>query len=451
MANNSQVNQTVENDDMAYASMAALQQQEELERDAYNRGDMTAAYSADTYQDAINLPADKTQNSTAMTLENSLETMPNNNATKDVLPEDTKDAIPEKKYNNIFASMFHKVASVFGTDSAIGSKFEEVANQLEDRYGTDAHEVQQESMEARLQRGRDSIAANALNKKSVSKSEMTDTKSKSEDYIPTAEKQSLRDEQLKASNKHMKESADLAVSDDDFLSMKDAKDSKFQVMTSSMNVMGRELQMDSAVRLTPDDATAEDYSDVANNYMTMARGVKAYNDEALKGINEKYKDDPEKLEIAKAGLGNLMTHASENMYGIIGDSNKMNNFLSEADKKELDDMHLQGVTTTYSDYVKEHQLEPEKNTGLDKTMDKTVDKESDMSVVKSDKSDNKTNGYTTGTVGVTSRVAQMENATKARKNDLSTANRGQMAEDKFKHILDKANAPESSYDMDMGK
>lgn len=460
MANNNQVNQTVENDDMAYASMAALQQQEELERDAYNRGDMTAAYSADTYQDAINLPVDKTQNPTAMTLEHSSETMPNNNATKDVLsdntnnvlPEDTKDAIPEKKYNNIFASMFHKVASVFGTDSAIGSKFEEVANQLEDRYGTDAHEVQQEAMEARMQRGNGSIATDASNVKTTSvEAETQGVKSKSEDYTPTAEKQSLRDEQLKASNKHMKESADLAVSDDDFLSMKDAKDSKFQVMTSSMNVMGRELQMDSAVRLTPDDATAEDYSDVANNYMTMARGVKAYNDEALKGINEKYKDDPEKLETAKAGLGNLMTHASENMYGIIGDSNKMNNFLSEADKKELDNMHLQGVTTTYSDYVKEHQLEPEKNTGLDKTMDKTVDKESDMSVVKSDKSDNKINGYTTGTVGVTSRVAQMENATKARKNDLSTANRGQMAEDKFKHILDKANAPESSYDMDMGK
>lgn len=458
MANNNQVNQTVENDDMAYASMAALQQQEELERDAYNRGDMTAAYSADTYQDAINLPADKMQNPTAMTLENPSETMPNNNvtankdATKDVSPENTKDVTTEKKYNNIFASMFHKVATVFGTDSAIGSKFEEVANQLEDRYGTDAHVVQQEAMEARMQRGNGSIATDASNVKTTSaKSETQGVKSKSEDYTPTAEKQSLRDEQLKASNKHMKESADLAVSDDDFLSMKDAEDSKFQVMTSSMNVMGRELQMDSAVRLTPDDATAEDYSDVANNYMTMARGVKAYNDEALKGINEKYKDDPEKLETAKAGLGNLMTHASENMYGIIGDSNKMNNFLSEADKKELDNMHLQGVTTTYSDYVKEHHLEPEKNTGLDKTMDKTVDKESDMSVVKSDKSDNKTNGYTTGTVGVTSRVAQMENATKARKNDLSTANRGQMAEDKFKHILDKANAPESSYDMDMGK
>lgn len=458
MANNNQVNQTVENDDMAYASMAALQQQEELERDAYNRGDMTAAYSADTYQDAINLPVDKMQNPTAMTLENPSETMPNNNvtankdATKDVSSENTKDVTTEKKYNNIFASMFHKVATVFGPDSAIGAKFEEVANQLEDRYGTDAHVVQQEAMEARMQRGNGSITTDASNVKTTSaKSEAQDVKSKSEDYTPTAEKQSLRDEQLKASNKHMKESADLAVSDDDFLSMKDAKDSKFQVMTSSMNVMGRELQMDSAVRLTPDDATAEDYSDVANNYMTMARGVKAYNDEALKGINEKYKDDPEKLETAKAGLGNLMNHASENMYGIIGDSNKMNNFLSEADKKELDNMHLQGVTTTYSDYVKEHQLEPEKNTGLDKTMDKTVDKESDMSVVKSDKSDNKANGYTTGTVGVTSRVAQMENATKARKNDLSTANRGQMAEDKFKHILDKANAPESSYDMDMGK
>ena len=456
MANNNQVNQTVENDDMAYASMAALQQQEELERDAYNRGDMNAAYSADTYQDAMNLPTDKMQNPAAMTLENQSETMPENDAssnkdvTKDVASEDTKDATTEKKYNNVFASMFHKVAIVFGPDSAIGSKFEEVANQLEDRYGTDAHVVQQEAMEARMQRGNGSIATDASNVKTTSaEAETQGAKSKSEDYIPTVEKQSSREEQLEASNEHMKESADLAVSDDDFLSMKDAKDSKFQVMTSSMNVMGRELQMDSAVRLTPDDATAEDYSDVANNYMTMARGVKAYNDEALKGINEKYKDDPEKLETAKAGLGNLMNHASENMYGIIGDSNKMNNFLSEADKKELDNMHLQGVTTTYSDYVKEHQLEPEKNTGLDKTADKTVDKTADK---ESEKSDSKTNGYTlASTAGVTSRVAQMENATKARKNDLSAANRGQMAEDKFKHILDKANAPESSYDMDMGK
>lgn len=456
MANNNQVNQTVENDDMAYASMAALQQQEELERDAYNRGDMNAAYSADTYQDAINLPADKMQNPAAMTLEHQSETMPENDvtpnkdATKDVSSENTKDATTEKKYNNVFASMFHKVATVFGPDSAIGSKFEEVANQLEDRYGTDAHVVQQEAMEARMQRGNGSIAMDASNVKATSaESETPGTKSKSEDYTPTAEKQSSREEQLKASNEHMKESADLAVSDDDFLSMKDAKDSKFQVMTSSMNVMGRELQMDSAVRLTPDDATAEDYSDVANNYMTMARGVKAYNDEALKGINEKYKDDPEKLETAKAGLGNLMNHASENMYGIIGDSNKMNNFLSEADKKELDNMHLQGVTTTYSDYVKEHQLEPEKNTGLDKTVDKTVEKTTDK---EAEKADSKTNGYTlTSTAGVTSRVTQLENATKARKNDLNTANRGQMAEDKFKHILDKANAPESSYDMDMGK
>lgn len=456
MANNNQVNQTVENDDMAYASMAALQQQEELERDAYNRGDMTAAYSADTYQDAINLPADKTQNPAAMTLEQKSETMTKNDATankdatSDVVHDDTKNATTEKKYNNIFASMFHKVATVFGPDSAIGSKFEEVANQLEDRYGTDAHVVQQEAMEARMQRGNGSIATDASNVKTTSaEAETQDAKSKSEDYTPTAEKQSFREEQLKVSNDHMKRSADLAVSDDDFLSMKDAKDSKFQVMTSSMNVMGRELQMDSAVRLTPDDATAEDYSDVANNYMTMARGVKAYNDEALKGINEKYKDDPEKLETAKAGLGNLMTHASENMYGIIGDSNKMNNFLSEADKKELDNMHLQGVTTTYSDYVKEHQLEPEKNTGLNKTADKTVDKATDK---EAEKADSKTNGYTlTSTSGVTSRVSQLENATKARKNDLSTANRGQMTEDKFKHILDKANAPESSYDMDMGK
>lgn len=454
MANNNQVNQ--ENDDMAYASMAALQQQEELERDAYNRGDMNAAYSADTYQDAMNLPADKTQNPAAMTLEHQSETMPQNDATvnedatKDVSSENTKDATTEKKYNNIFASMFHKVATVFGPDSAIGAKFEEVANQLEDRYGTDAHAVQQEAMEARMQRGNGSIATDASNVKTTSaEAETQGAKSKSEDYTPTAEKQSSREEQLKESNDHMKKSADLAVSDDDFLSMKDAKDSKFQVMTSSMNVMGRELQMDSAVRLTPDDATAEDYSDVANNYMTMARGVKAYNDEALKGINEKYKDDPEKLETAKAGLGNLMNHASENMYGIIGDSNKMNNFLSEADKKELDNMHLQGVTTTYSDYVKEHQLEPEKNTGLDKTADKTVDKTADK---EAEKSDSKTNGYTlTSTSGVTSRVSQLENATKARKNDLNTANRGQMAEDKFKHILDKANAPESSYDMDMGK
>lgn len=463
MANNNQVNQTVENDDMAYASMAALQQQEALEQDAYNRGDMNAAYSADTYQNAMNPPVQNAinlsddemkKNPVAMTLESSSTNVSNGDVTNDVSQDDTKDATSEKKYNNVFASMFHKVANVFGTESAIGSKFEEVANQLEDRYGTDADEVQQKAMEARVQRSENGVkTTNTSNvEDTVSESKTDNAKSKSEDYTPTVEKQSSRDEQLKASNDNMKKSADLAVSDDDFLSMKDAKDSKFQVMTSSMNVMGRELQMDSAVRLMPDDATAEDYSDVANNYMTMARGVKAYNDEALKGINEKYKDDPEKLETAKAGLSNLMTHASESMYGIIGDANKSNNFLSEADKKELDEMNLQGVSTKYSDYVKEHQLEPDSSKGANKAVDKTVDKAVDASDVKSDKSDNKANDYAlTDNSGVTSRVAQIENVTKSRKNDLNMANRSQMAEDRFKHILDKSNVSESSYDMDMGK
>lgn len=459
MANNNQVNQTVENDDMAYASMAALQQQEELEKDAYNRGDMNAAYSADTYQNAISgqncivegvdeankamKNLQQTHDDTQLDVSDIASTNPypmGKTSQEDGIIVDSedeqKDATTEKKYNNVFASMFHKVANVFGADSAIGSKFEEVANQLEERYGTDADEVQQEAMDARLQRGDGVKATNTSNVEDTT-SETKDTKSKSEDYTPTVEKQTSRDEQLKVSNDNMKKSADLAVSDDDFLSMKDAKDSKFQVMTSSMNVMGRELQMDSAVRLMPDDATAEDYSDVANNYMTMARGVKAYNDEALKGINEKYKDDPEKLETAKAGLSNLMTHASENMYGIIGNANKSDNFLSEADKKELDEMNLQGVTTKYSDYVKEHQLEPDTSKGAEKVVDKTA---------------GKTNDYTfTGNSCVTSRVTQIENATKARKNDLNTTNRSQMAEDRFKHILDKSNVPESSYDMDMGK
>lgn len=440
MADNNTVNQTVENDDMAYASMAALQQQEELEQDAYNRGDMDMAYSADTYQTAIDGQTN---------LEVS-EDLQRGEASADVLDNVQADATEEKKYNNVFASMFHKVANVFGTDSAIGSKFEEVANSLEERYGTDAHEVQEQAMQARMNRGTLNQDDSSYTTTTTSAEQMQTDKSPSEDYTPTVEKQSSRDEQLKESNDNMKKSADLAVQDDDFLSMKDAKDGKFQTMSSSMNVMGRELQMNAAVKLMPDNATAEDYSDVSNSYMTMARGIKAYNDEALEGINAKYKDDPEKLETAKAGLGNLMNHASENLYGIIGESNKSNNFLSDADKKELDAMNLQGVTTKYSDYVKENNLEPQTSKSVE-----SVAKTSDTKADDVTKSDEKTieSTFTGGSkqTGITSRVAQRETATASRKADATTANRGQIAEDRFKNILDKENTTESSFDMCFGK
>lgn len=322
---------TPEEEAMLQQSMTALQQQEEMEQEAYANGDMNSLYGVDSYQ-----------------------VMPNNDGAAIVdadanLPEVDPEVTAQQqqdaassKYTNVFASLFNKLSTVFGEDSAIGSKLKEIADNLQGTYGQNAEEVQQQAMQERMMRGQSGLQGDV-----------------SETYVPDAQTQAQWQEQQDLSNQNMIENADTLVQNDEFVKLADAKDGDFDRMTSGMTIMHQRLGEDAMVQLSAMDSGAEQKASVANNYMTMMRGIKSYNDEALSGIETKYADDPEKLELAKQGLGNLMSRAADKAYAATAGDNYGFDFLSEKDVQELDAMQLQGVDKTYSQYVAENHLQPQ--------------------------------------------------------------------------------------------
>lgn len=425
-------NQQAEYDAMVQQSMAALQNQEQLEQEAYVTGNTADLY--DVYDSSVSAE------SMPMNVE-TVESETAEQALPDVDPTVTEQqavAGEKPQFSNVFAKLFGTLANAFGKDSAIGSKLQEVAEQLDGIYSQDASAIQQEAIDA----------LNGTNQADTEGFVATDMQSGEGVYVPTAEEQQERQEALDFSNQNMRESAQLVAANDEFVDMADVKDKDFKYMDSSMNVMRIRLGEKAMGSLSAVDVGAKEKSDVANDYMTMVRGLKTYNDTALTEIETKYQDDPEKLEKAKQGLGNMMSRAGNQVYNIVGNANRQYDFLSEQDKAELDELQLQGLDKTYSEYVDENKLEPQQKEDMTMYANaEQVDVEAGNELIKfseSSKSDMKSLGTTKGTqtLSVESRTA-VQNANKTVVSTLGQS-RGQMAENVFDTVLKNEEAAKQS-------
>lgn len=423
---------------MLQQSMAALQQQEEMEKDAYLRGDTSALYSADSYQM-------QNQAGTGEFLMTETEVESELPDVEPMVTEQQQGDTPNK-YTNIFASIFNKLATVFGENSAIGSKLKEMADGLQETYGQDAEQVQEEAMQERMARGEHTEADTSG--KSLSDTQHTSDVSWGDQspYTPSDDTKLEWQRQEEISNRNMENSANRLLEQDEFVSMAKAKDKDFDRMNSSMNTMGRHLGEDTMVRLSAADAGSKEKAEVSHNYMTMMRGLKVYNDTALSGIEEKYADDPEKLEQAKQGLSNVMSRATGKAYGIVAGDNRTYDFLSEEDIQELDSMQLQGVDKTYSQYVAEHQLQPqgqedmsvyanafETSSHLSGKMESVVEPNA-TSVARGN----------TGVQSVYSRMTERQMGTQTSMPKTSVSNRGAQAENAFSTVLQNEQAAKQS-------
>ena len=402
-------NQQAEYDAMVQQSMTALQNQEQMEQEAYATGNIVGLY--DVYDGSVNMES--------MTVEQSLP---------DIDPTVTEQQAlsgGKSQFSNVFSKLFGTLANVFGKDSAIGSKLQELAEQLDDTYSQDASAIQQETIDE----------LNGTTQADTAEAGVADAQSNADVYVPTAAEQQVRQEVLDFSNQNMRESAQLVAVNDEFIDMADAKDKDFTYMNSSMNVMRLRLGEKAMASLSAVDVNAKDKSDVANDYMTMVRGLKTYNDTALTEIETKYQDDPEKLEKAKQGLGNMMSRAGNYAYNIVGNANKQYDFLSEQDKAEVDVLQLQGLDKTYSEYVGENKLEPQQKEDMQMYADvEQTDMGGELTEFsESSKSDMKFLGVTKGMQSVESRTA-VQNANKSVVSTLGQS-RGQMAENVFDTVL----------------
>ena len=149
-----------------------------------------------------------------------------------------------------------------------------------------------------------------------------------------------------------------AVAMGDLLDAADA--TEFPTVTSSMERLDFTLSTRAMGVMSGVDVGDEQKATVSDLYMDVMRGVEAYSDAATQAIEEQYADDPEKKQQATQGLENLMRQTVGESYGMIYKADNTYDFLSEADRKELDSMDIAGVNASYSDYEQTKQYLDEK-------------------------------------------------------------------------------------------
>ena len=103
-------------------------------------------------------------------------------------------------------------------------------------------------------------------------------------------------------------------------------------------------------------------------------------------IEKMYADNPSEKEQALTGLRKTMGVMIGMGYDMTYENNRDFNFLSDADKTELDNMKFEGIDMTYSDYVANRdgvakpdasELDMYANAGIDDALDTIVSNKQD--------------------------------------------------------------------------
>lgn len=326
-----ELNQNAADEQMVQQSMRALENQELYEQDNDGSIDVMQPMSAETYgqygQDVSSVDNQQTM-------------------TEDVAQEgheNTGITAGGATTSNVFANIFHKLATVFGKDNAIGAKCEEWAKQIEDTSTTDAEAAQVQQ---------DTLAEISLDGANTGVEDGIDIASQPTGAIINPESESI-------SNGNMQVMAKGVAEDDGFIKAATAPNSKFEQLDNKVTDMTYTLSENTMGSLAGVDVTGEDKSKVAGTYMTMMHGLQEFNNTALDEINTKYADDESKKSKAIEGLGKIMNRAVEPAMANTAIDNNLYGFLSESDKQELDSMSFTCVDKTFSDI--EAEKVPEKS------------------------------------------------------------------------------------------
>ena len=96
--------------------------------------------------------------------------------------------------------------------------------------------------------------------------------------------------------------------------------------------------------------SAETLHQTGESYVSMMRGLQAYNDAAVDSIRTQYANDPRGMQQATKGLSNIMRKAVGDGFDAIQNDDGALKCLNEEQRAELDAMRFTGVNVKYSDY-----------------------------------------------------------------------------------------------------
>lgn len=104
----------------------------------------------------------------------------------------------------------------------------------------------------------------------------------------------------------------------------------------------------------------------ADKHMNLIRGLNAYDQVAKDCIQDTYKDDLDKMQQAMTGLERTLETMVPKAYDAVHEDDKKFDLLSDADKKELDDLKFDGLDMKYSEYTaKKDSADKSKSDDLD--------------------------------------------------------------------------------------
>lgn len=271
-------------------------------------------------------------------------------------------AVEEPEYTNFLSRLFDGMADAMGKDTELGQTLSQMADQME--KGFSGKNPKEEAAKTDTQE-------DLLNR------DVSDFEQKSDADLVGMDAEELADyaqdarayeaQRVEAANQPvdgmsteeaMAWQAKDAVAMEDLLDAADA--TEFPTVTSSMERLDFTLSTRAMGVMSGVDVGDEQKATVSDMYMDVMRGVEAYSDAATQAIEEQYADDPEKKQQATQGLENLMRQTVGESYGMIYKADNTYDFLSEADRKELDSMDIAGVNASYSDYEQTKQYLDEK-------------------------------------------------------------------------------------------
>lgn len=273
------------------------------------------------------------------------------------------------EYNNVLAKLVGTIAEFVGKDTSLGAKLTEMADNLDAGSSSGEydpanpyHDLNDQQLwdaagasgeQASENTGLESSGSENTGLENFglenSGSEGTESSGVQADASP------LGASGLTESNvAFMSDKANQSVLSGEFLAAGQATDDKpFREMRDTTNSICNELSDDTINNMVGVDAW-EDNSpqkqDSSYKHMSFMRGLSAYSEQAVAGIEEAFANDPEGKETAMKGLEGMMAASVPQAFDALYSNNKSFNFLTEADKAELNSMKFAGTDMTYGEY-----------------------------------------------------------------------------------------------------
>lgn len=319
---------------MARQSMLALNQQ--LAAEGYDEN----SYGSDQFKSTMSQDL-----SGENTYDQPVTDFTQSNITKEDVEQAYESGGVTSEYNNVLARFVGTIAQFVGEDTTLGAKLKSMADDLD--AGSSSGTYDPENPYHNL--NNPDVLNGADDASGIESSDQSQAGDVS-DGLSNPDPDGLTAHNVD----FMSKKADEDVVNGEFLKAGQATDDKpFEAMRSATNSICNDLTDDMVNNMVGVDAWDENSpqkQDSSYKHMSFMRGLAAYSEQAVSGIDTMFQDDPEGKETAMRGLDGMMAASVPQAFDTIYSNNKNFQFLTDSDRAELDSMQFSGVDITYSEY-----------------------------------------------------------------------------------------------------